>query len=80
MVSIEYLCFLLTSFINNYTYTMLAQYLVSLVATNLRKSKKNSVKAVNSPQDILCPFFSGKLMYRFPKISFSTMHQAQLCS
>ena len=29
---------------------MLAQYLVSLEATNLQKSKTESVKAVNSPQ------------------------------
>ena len=44
---------------------MLAQYLVSLGATNLRESKNKSVKAINSPLvnkgRISCPFVSGKL-------------------
>ena len=37
-------------FINNYKKTMLAQYLVSQGATDLRKSMKRSVEAVHSPQ------------------------------
>ena len=42
--------FLLEKFIKNYKWVMLVQCLVLLAATNLRRSKTKSIKAVNSPQ------------------------------
>ena len=64
-------------FINNYKYTMLAQYLALQRATNLRESMKRSVQAVDSPQaktekDLSYPFVIGKLLHRFSKIHFTT--------
>ena len=43
------LMFLLKNVYEKYNQTMLAQYLFSTRATNQVKSKKNSIKAVNSP-------------------------------
>ena len=60
---------------------MLIQYLVLLGETNLRKSKKKSVKAVDFPQvNKESPFVSEKLLHRFPKVRFKTTLQAQPCS
>ena len=62
---------------------MLAQYLALQGATDLRKSMKRSVNAVDSPtvnKDRSYPFVSGKLLYCCPKIHFTIRLQAQLCS
>ena len=66
-------------FINNYKYTMLAQYLVSLGATNSQKLKRRMDKAVNSLQESKERIY-WKVMHRCPKIRFTTVFQPQACS
>ena len=63
---------------------MLAQYLVSLGATNLLKVKEKNVKAVNSPQVKKERKFRVNLLVEsfcivFQKYIFRTRLQAQLC-
>ena len=68
MVSLSYQCILLKNFINNYRWTMLAQYLVSLGETASRKTRSRSNKTVNYPQGNKEKSFHvhvcGKLMHR----------------
>ena len=65
-----------------YKQTMVAHYLVSLGATNLRKLKKNSVKVLIllrlTRKDLSCPFVNEKLLHRFPKIYFTTWFRLSL--
>ena len=75
--SIKYISLLLKKFITKYKKTMLAQYLVSLGATNLRKSKTKSVKAVDFPQVSKERTFHVQLLHGFPKVHFTTRLQAQ---
>ena len=71
MASLPYQCFLLKKFINNYKWTVLAQYFVWLNATNLQKSMKKCQSSQLSSgwqgKDLSCLFVSGKLLHRFPK-------------
>ena len=64
---------------------MFAQYLVLLRATILLNSKKNIIRAVNSPQvnkERACHvnFVSEELLNRFPKVHLKTRLQAHPCS
>ena len=57
---------------------MLAQYLDSLGAINLRKLKKK-VSGLSILHRFSYPFHIGKLLHRCPKIHFTTRLQAQPC-
>ena len=61
---------------------MLAQYLDSLGAVNLRKSKKESRLSIllRITRKVSCPFVSGKRLHRIPEVHFGTRLQAQPCS